>query len=55
MKLLVITVLLFLIASCEFVVDVEYPFVESIGFMNQTDPLSNDSKSLMEGVYKVVE
>jgi glycerophosphoryl diester phosphodiesterase len=55
MKLLVITVLLFLIASCEFVVDVEYPFVDSSGFMNQTDPLSNDSKSLMEGVYKVIE
>ncbi|MFO7524650.1 MAG: hypothetical protein R6W68_04290, partial [Ignavibacteriaceae bacterium] len=55
MKIILITVVLFLITSCEFVIDVEYPPVDSSGFMNQTDPLSNDSKSIMEGVYKVVE
>src|SRR4030065_1428194 len=50
----IIFLLLFLFASCSLDVDVEYPLVDS-RFLNQTLPLTNNSRSIMEGIYKVLE
>ncbi len=33
----------------------EYPIVNGSGFLNQTNPLGNNSKIIMEGVYTVIE
>lgn len=55
MSRLIIFLSAFLFASCGLDVEVEYPVVDGSGFLNQTYPLSDNSKSVMEGVYKVVE
>jgi glycerophosphoryl diester phosphodiesterase len=40
--------------SCNNIVEVDHPVVDPSGFLNQTTPLPDYSKSLMEGIYKVV-
>jgi len=55
MNRLIIFISLLLFASCGLDFEVEYPVVDPSGFLNQTSPLTNDSKSVMEGIYKVIE
>ncbi len=46
---------IFLLTACDQSVDIEYPVVDPDGFLDQTIPLQDTSKRLMEGVYEVVK
>ncbi len=55
-KLILLTgLLLFGLNSCENLVEVDHPVVDPSGFLDQTSPLPSDSKSVMEGVYSVID
>jgi glycerophosphoryl diester phosphodiesterase len=55
MKRYLAVFLLFFLSSCDTVFDVNYPEVDANNFITQTHPVSDLSKPLLEGIYRVVE
>jgi glycerophosphoryl diester phosphodiesterase len=56
MKNLIIAGLLLVgLNSCNNIVEVDHPLVDPRGYLEQTDPLTDESKEVMEGVYSVVQ
>lgn len=54
-KLILLTGLLLIgLNSCDNVVEVDHPVVDPSGFLDQTTPLPDYSKAIMEGIYSVV-
>jgi glycerophosphoryl diester phosphodiesterase len=49
----VIFLCLFGLTSCDSLVDVNYPVIDPDGLLNQTIPLPENSKKIMEGIYSV--
>ena len=49
----IIFLLLYLLTSCDNIVDVNYPITDPNGFLAQTNPLPDYSKKIMEGIYSV--
>ena len=54
-KILILFVSLLLIYSCNNEVDITNPVVDPSNFLSQTKPLNSKSKSIMDGVYEVVQ
>lgn len=51
---LIISTALLALASCDNIVEIDHPIVDPSGFLDQTTPLPDYSKSLMNGIYVVV-
>jgi glycerophosphoryl diester phosphodiesterase len=52
--ILLISFVILGLTSCDNIVEIDHPVVDPSGFLNQTTPLPNYSKSLMNGIYSVV-
>ena len=51
---LVISIAFLALTSCDNIVEIDHPIVDPSGFLDQTTPLPDYSKSLMSGIYSVV-